>query len=129
MGNRRRYRRRADGYLVAVQLDIDTEGFTYHKWGGEQRCKPGDWIIDNNGDIYSVDSEVFEKTYRMIEPGHYIKSTPLWAEVAIEGGTCETKEGASHYEKGDYIISNNENGTDAYCISAAKFEAMYELDE
>jgi len=26
-------------------------------------------------------------------------------------------------------VSNNEDGTDAYCISAAKFESMYELDE
>jgi hypothetical protein len=30
---------------------------------------------------------------------------------------------------GDYLVSNNPDGTDAYSISAAKFESMYELDE
>ena len=129
MGNRRRYRKRPDQYVVAVQLDLDTAGFTYYKWKAEQRCKQGDWIVDNNGDIYSVDREVFEKTYRMVKPGHYVKTTPIWAEVATEAGNVKTKEGESHYEKGDYIVSNNEDGTDAYCISAEKFESMYGLDE
>jgi hypothetical protein len=40
-----------------------------------------------------------------------------------------TKEGKSHYQSGDYLVYNNEDGTDAYCISAAKFESMYELEE
>jgi hypothetical protein len=129
MGNRKRYRKRKDQFVVAVQLDLDTEGFTYQKWGAEQRCKKGDWIVDNNGDIYSVDREVFEKTYRMVKPGAYVKITPIWAEVASKAGKVKTKEGESHYKKGDYIVSNNEDGTDAYYISAKKFESMYEPDE
>jgi hypothetical protein len=115
--------------VVAVQLDLDTEGFTYRKWEGEQTCKQGDWIVDNDGDIYSVDRQVFEKTYRQISPGIYVKTTPIWAEVAARPGSVLTKEGESHYKKGDYLVYNNEDGTDAYCISAAKFELMYELDE
>lgn len=129
MGDRRRYRKRPDQSVVAVQLDLDTAGFTYKKWGAEQRCKQGDWIVDNNGDIYSVDREVFEKTYRMVKPGAYVKTTPIWAEKATEAGKVKTKEGESHYKKGDYLVSNNEDGTDAYCISAEKFESMYEPDE
>jgi hypothetical protein len=129
MGNRRRYRKKADQFVVAVQLDLDTEGFTYRKWEGEQTCKQGDWIVDNDGDIYSVDRQVFEKTYRQISPGIYVKTTPIWAEVAARPGSVLTKEGESHYKKGDYLVYNNEDGTDAYCISAAKFELMYELDE
>ena len=129
MGNRRRYRKRPDQSVVAVQLNLDTAGFTYTKWGAEQRCKQGDWIVDNGGDIYSVDRDVFKKTYRMVQPGIYVKTTPIWAEVAAKAGKVETKEGESHYEKGDYLVSNNEDGTDEYCISAEKFESMYELDE
>jgi hypothetical protein len=128
MGNRRRYRKKADQFVVAVQLDLDTEGFTYRKWGAEQRCKQGDWIVDNNGDIYSVDAEVFADTYRKAEDGKYVKTTPIWAEVTNQAGRIVTKEGESLYKKGDYLVSNNEDGTDAYCISAAKFESMYELD-
>ena len=129
MGKRRRYRKRADQFVVAVQLDLKTDGFTYQKWGAQQRCEQGDWIVDNNGDHYTVNGEVFARTYRKISPGIYVKTTPIWAEVAAEPGQVDTKEGVSHYQAGDYLVSNNEDGTDAYCISAAKFESMYELDE
>ena len=129
MGNRRRYRKKADQFVVAVQLDLDTDGFIYRKWGAEQRCQQGDWVVDNDGDHYTVDGEVFARTYRKLSPGIYVKTTPIWAEVASKSGQVPTKEGASHYQAGDYLVSNNEDGTDAYCISAAKFESMYELDE
>ncbi len=129
MGIRRRYRKRSDQFVVAVQLDMDTDGFTYTKWGAEQRCKPEDWIVDNDGDIYSVDAVVFSKTYRKVNPGIYVKTTPIWAEVATQPGSVVTMEGESHYQSGDYLVYNNEDGTDAYCISAAKFESMYELVE
>ena len=129
MANRRRYRKRADQFVTAVQVELDTDGFVYQKWGAEQRCKPGDWLLDNNGDVYTVDAEVFKSTYRELSPGVYVKKTPIWAEVAPKAGVVDTKEGKSHYEAGDYLVSNNEDGTDAYCISAAKFESMYELDE
>lgn len=101
----------------------------YRKWGSEQRGKQGDWLVDNNGDVYTVDGEVFENTYRELSPGVYLKTTPIWAEVAEQSGAVDTKEGKSHYKAGDYVVSNNEDGSDAYCISAEEFEAMYELDE
>ncbi len=126
---RRRYRKKADQFVVAVRLQLDTAGFTYRKWGGEQRCKPGDWLVDNQGDIYTVDGEAFAKTYRCKGPGIYVKTTPIWAEVADRPGSVATKEGRSHYGVGDYLVYNNPDGTDAYCITAAKFESMYELDE
>jgi len=129
MGNRRRYIRRAEFFVFALQLDLDTEGFTYKKWGAEQRCKQGDWIVDNGGDIYTIDREVFEKTYRQVGLGRYVKKTPVWAEVADRSGKIKTVEGVSYYEDGDYLVSNNENGTDAFCISAEKFESMYELED
>ncbi|HSB70468.1 MAG TPA: hypothetical protein VLT62_14165 [Candidatus Methylomirabilis sp.] len=129
MATRRRYRKNADRCVVAVQLDLDTDGFAYRKWGAEQRCKRGDWLVDNEGDIYSVDGEVFAKTYRRVSPGLYVKTTPVWAEVATEPGSVVTKEGQSHFTAGDYLVYNNEDGTDAYCMSAAKFESMYEPDD
>jgi hypothetical protein len=129
MAGRQRYRKKADQFVVAIKLGLETEGFTYRKWSAEQKCKAGDWLVDNNGDVYTVDSGVFAKTYRSVGPGIYVKSTPLWAERATQPGSVATKEGKSHYNAGDYLISNNEDGTDAYCISAAKFESMYEPDD
>lgn len=125
---RRRYTKKPDQFVIAVQLKLDTDGFSYRKWGAEQRCKQGDWLVDNNGDIYSVDQAVFTKTYRRLKPGAYVKTTPIWAEKAATDGSVKTKEGESFYQAGDYLVYNNEDGTDAYCISADKFESMYEPD-
>jgi hypothetical protein len=129
MSMRRKYRKKSDQFVVAIQLALDTEGLTYRKWGARQHCKQGDWLIDNQGDVYSVDKEVFAKTYRRLSPGIYVKATPIWAEVATTSGSVVTKEGESHYTEGDYLVYNNEDGTDPYCMGKEKFEAMYEPAE
>jgi len=129
MGLRRRYRKRPDHFVVAVRLALDTDGFGYWKWGAQQLCKSGDWLVDNDGDIYTVDADVFARTYREMGPGRFVKTTPVWAEVATAAGAVTTKEGQSRYGSGDYLVFNNEGGTDGYCMSAAKFEAMYERDD
>jgi hypothetical protein len=126
MATRRQYVKRQTQFVVAVQLDLDTTGFTYKKWGDTQTCKRGDWIVSNNGDTYTVDRESFARTYRLSGPGTYVKSAPVWAEVASAAGSARTKEGATHYEAGDYLVSNQEDGADAYAVSKAEFERMYE---
>ena len=126
---RERFVRRPDRPVAAVRLTVDTDGLVYRKWGGEQRAKAGDWIVDNDGDVYSVDAEVFASTYRRTGPGAYVKSTPVWAEKADRAGSVKTKEGATGYQAGDYIVSNNADGTDAYAMSAATFESLYEPTE
>ena len=127
--NRRRYVRRADRPVAAVRLALDTDGLVYRKWGGDQRAKPGDWIVDNDGDVYSVDAEVFARTYRQTATGAYVKTTPVWAEQATERGAVTTKEGSTQYEPGDYLVSNNQDGSDGYAIKAAKFEDLYTPDD
>ena len=39
----------------------------------------------------------------------------------------KTKEGETAYQAGDYLVSNNQDGTDAYAISAEKFQALYDI--
>ena len=126
---RRQFRKKPNQSVVAIQLNLDTEGLIYTKWGGQQRCKAGDWLVNNNGEVYSVDQEVFARTYRPVSPGLYLKITPIWAEVATTSGHVVTKEGTSDYDPGDYLVFNNVDETDAYCIRKDKFEAMYEPDE
>ena len=128
MSTLRRYKKRAHCGVVAVRLDLDTDGFTYRKWGAEQRCKRGDWLVDNEGDVYTVDAEVFSTTYRKQSTGIFLKITPVWAKIASEAGSVTTKEGVSHYQAGDYVVYNNKDGTDAYCVGKEKFENMYEPD-
>jgi hypothetical protein len=126
MQARRKYVKRAGRAVVAVQLALDTDGFTYRKWGGVQTCKAGDWIVDNEGDVYTVDQATFERTYRQAGAGTYVKTAPVWAEAAPEAGSVRTKEGVTHYGAGDYLVFNEERGGDAYAVTADKFEAMYE---
>ncbi len=122
----RKYQKRTDQLVTAVQLDLDTEGFTYKKWGGNQRCKRGDWLVNNHGDLYTVDGEVFARTYRQVKTGRYVKTTPVWAKKASSDGQIRTREGVTHFKAGDYLVSNNEDGSDAYAITPEKFDAMYE---
>jgi hypothetical protein len=126
---RRRYLRRPDRPVVAVRLALDTDGLVYRKWGGEQRAKPGDWIVDNEGDMYTVDADVFARTYQQTGTGTYVKTTPVWAEQAQRAGDVKTMEGVTHYEAGDYVVSNDRDGSDAYAIAAAAFESLYTPDD
>ncbi len=122
---RRAYVRRPDHPVVAVRLPLETEGLVYRKWGADQRGKPGDWLVDSDGDVYTVDADVFAHTYRQTGPGTFVKITPVWAEQAVGNGSVATKEGITHYQSGDYIVSNDSDGSDRYAVSAAKFESMY----
>lgn len=129
MNSRRQYMKRASQFIIAVQLNLNTDGFTYEKWGGTQRCKPGDWLVNNNGDAYTVDRETFARTYKSTGPGTYAKVTMVWAEVADHAGEVTTKEGSTTYAAGDYLVYNDADGDDAYAVSKADFEQMYEIVE
>jgi hypothetical protein len=123
--SRAKYVKRPSEFVVAVQLDLDTDGFTYRKWGALQTCKRGDWLVNNGGDTYTVDADTFARTYRATGPGTYVKTTPVWAEAATSAGEVRTKEGSTHYDAGDYLVSNEPQGGDAYAVSKDAFERMY----
>lgn len=127
--SRKKYVKRSSEYVVAVQVDLDIDHFNYRKWGSTQTCKRGDWLVNNNGDTYTVDGDTFARTYRATGPGTYVKTTPIWAEVAAAAGEVPTKEGATHYEAGDYLVFNEPDGGDAYAVSRDGFERMYEAAE
>jgi hypothetical protein len=126
MGKRRKYIKRATQFVTAVQVDLELDGFTYLKWGGAQRCKRGDWLVNNNGDVYTVDGETFARTYRATGPGTYVKTASVWAEVASTAGEVRTKEGATRYDAGDYLVYNEADGGDAYAVTRHDFDRMYE---
>jgi len=128
MATLRRYRKRPDQAVTAIKLALDTEGLRYRKWGGDQHGQPGDWLVDNAGDIYTVAADVFARTYRQISPGRFIKSTPVWARRTEHAGTLKTREGESHFAAGDYLVFNQPDETDGYCMAAERFHAMYEPD-
>src|SRR5688572_22097621 len=102
----RRYRRRPNQAVSAVQLNLETEGLRYRKWGSEQRASQGDYLVDNAGEVYTVERASFERSYREVSPGRYLKVTPIWAQRVACAGQVKTKEGVTHYVPGDYLVSN-----------------------
>jgi hypothetical protein len=126
MAERKKYKKRSDSFVIAIQLDLDTDGFKYRKWGAEQFAKRGDWLVDNNGEKYTVSQQSFGETYELVSPGVYVKSAPVWAEVAERAGKVQTQEGETNYRAGDYLVYNDENGADAYAVEKDRFDAMYE---
>jgi hypothetical protein len=123
---RQAFVKRRTEFVVAVRMDLDTEGFVYQKWGGRQICKAGDWLVNNSGDTYTVDRETFARTYRATGPGTYVKVTPVWAETASTAGEIRTREGTTRYDAGDYLVYDGPDGDDRYAVSKAAFERMYE---
>ncbi len=121
-----RYIKRADQAVTAIQMSLDLQDFSYHKWGSLQHGNKGDWLVENGGNVYTVAQESFAATYRMLSPGRYIKIAPVWAEKATVAGAIETKEGKTHYEYGDYLVYNQDNRHDGYAVKADVFESMYE---
>jgi len=124
-----KYRKNAGQYVVAVRLDLELDGIAYRKWGGEQRAKRGDWLVDNRGDVYTVDAKTFAKTYKKLHPGIYVKTTPIWAAVASQAGIVTTKEGETRYKRGDYLVAEAAKGAFVYAIAAGKFKEMYCADK
>lgn len=125
----REYRRRSDTTVHAIRLNLDTTGFEYQKWDGRQRCKAGDWIVQNGDDTYTVDADVFARTYERVEGATYRKTGTVWAEPQSESGTIRSMEGSTNYGADDYVVYNDREKTDGYAIERAKFESMYELKE
>lgn len=131
MSEKKRYRRKAGQCVTAIQLDLDFDHFTYRKWGDQQQCEPGDWLVDNAGDVYTVKNEVFTKSYRAVpdQKGRHKKVSKVWAKLAREDGFVETNEGRTHYRKGDYIVANDPDWNDVYAMTAEDFLKRYDLDE
>lgn len=116
---------RKGNQIPAVQLNLNLISFAYEKWGSLQSAKVGDWIVSNEGEVYTVDGDTFAATYELISPGLYKKTGSVYAKVASRSGSIDTKEGVSHFETGDILVFNNADGTDGYCMGAEKFHSMY----
>jgi hypothetical protein len=125
MSGRARYERREKTEVIAVRLDLDTDGFTYRKWDDVQVCKRGDWLVDNAGEVYTVDADSFARTYTRVSLGVYRKTASVWAEQTTSDGDIRTAEGLTHYQPGDWLVFNAENETDGYAINDETFRRLY----
>lgn len=121
------YRTRGDQTVTAVQLNLEFKQLDFQKWGGPQRALPGDWLVYNNGDTYTVEQSVFAQTYQLISPGQYRKTSTIWAWPADAPGTVATLEGHTAYQAGDYLVCELESSEPSYAIAADVFERQYRV--
>ncbi len=126
MSELEKYVPKPDATVTAVQVKLDIAGFTYVKWGSEQWCASGDWLVDNDGDVYTITDETFARTYRMESPGLYRKIAPVWARVAQAAGTVLSEEGETEYEPGDYIAFHTPDAELGWAVKPAKFHERYD---
>ena len=124
-----RYRRKQETDVIAIELTLDIEELTYRKWGGKQRANRGDWLVNNDGDVYTVDAKSFAQSYQQTSLGIYKKTSNVWARQAEQPGTIETKEGGTNYEPGDYLVFNDPDEKDGYAMKPQKFLSLYESME
>lgn len=125
----KRYRRRKMTTVTAVQIALDTEGFSYKKWDDVQVARAGDWLVNNNGNVYTIDSEVFERTYTKVREGTYEKTGLIWAGQAQKAGKVRSTSGFTNYRAGDFVVFNDQDRDDGWAMSEEEFESLYELDE
>ena len=127
MSELKKYVPKLDATVIAVQIDLDTQGITYMKWGAEQRCSRGDWLVNNGGDTYTVTDDTFTRTYRMERPGLYRKAASVWARVAQEKGWVRSEEGETEYEPGDYIAFHAPDAELGWAVPPVEFLERYDL--
>lgn len=88
---------------VAIQLQSGTTGFSYHKWVTSQSCKPGDWIVKNAFDMYTVDENSFSRSYRAASLSCHRIFSPVRASMVGLGCTNESKEGFTQCQAGTTV--------------------------
>lgn len=120
------YRPREAATVLALRLALDLQCFSYEKWGGEQRARQGDWLVDKDGDVYTVTDSSFSRTYRLVRPGVYRKDAPVWAYVAESEGVVPTEEGATAYRAGDYVVYHLPGDDLGWAMGAEEFLRTYE---
>lgn len=121
------YKKRPDPstFVTAIKLDFDFASLVYTKWGGRQIAEQGDYLLNNNGSVYTCDGHTFENTYEEVSPFTYRKVTSVWAVRAETDGWISTQEGDTEYSEGDMLVYNNQDETDGYAMSYTQFHDMY----
>lgn len=121
----KQYKRKPGKSVVAIQLPGH---MLYKAWGDIQHAKPGDWLLQNGDEVYTVDAKSFEHTYRTEGNNLFIKTAAVWAMQTEVDGKVHTKEGYSDYKSGDMLVWNDPHSSDGYCMPQEKFFELYELD-
>lgn len=109
------------GHLPARQL---TEAVQWTNEKGELLTgQPGDWLLGEGAQRWTVIDSVFRSTYEAIGDGVYEKRAPVRAMKLPAGLTLATLEGTITLEAGDWMVCNLSG--ECWGMSESQFTAKY----
>lgn len=123
----KQYERRPDGLIIAIQIRLDLEagGIAYRKWDSEQWGKRGDWLINDDGDTYTVSAENFANDYELSESGLYRNTAKVWAEEATGSGFVEIRGGTAPFVEGNMLVFSDPDRKEGQVFFYNKFNRLY----
>jgi len=74
--------------------------------GSQLASTPGDWVVTDGTSTWTVESTVFERTYRPTGDGRYVKTALVRARQLEHADTFQTLEGIAHANAGDWVVCN-----------------------
>ena len=100
---------------------------TPHEWtsrsGSVLRGQPGDWVLFDGDDEWTITDEAFTASYHQRPDGDWEKRSTIRA-VQLDGAVeVDTPEGASRAEAGDWLATSL--GAGAWPIAANAFTRRY----
>lgn len=123
----RRYKRKGNEVVIAIQLDLDTEGFSYQKQGAERRCNAQDWLLSDRSGTYAVDDSTFARAFEEIGVGQYTMVGIVRAKVSDSAGHIRVGQRKVPHEPGDYLVWDESTQSIGYAVPKDWFEASYVL--
>lgn len=111
------------GEVTAVRA---AEDWTWVNDSGEtMQARAGDWRVTNDeGRTWSVDPDIFLRTYRQLAGDRWRRTGDVRARPAAPGEVVESLEGRQTAKTGDWVIEGAQG--ERWVTSARHFEANYE---
>lgn len=146
--DKRKYANRADAATTVAVLDVQeawnrvkfgklylpieqpiparqlTEPFHWSSAKGDALIgQPGDWLVEDGAQKWTVADAVFRETYEQVDNGTYAKRAPVFARMVSGNVTLVTLEGNIALSPGDWLVCNL-NG-DCWGMTAVQFASKY----
>lgn len=95
--------------------------------GATMQADPGDWMVEENGESWSVRDDIFRSSYRHLSGSQWQRSGTILARPAQPGETIDTPEGPTTAADGDWVVRGNHG--DHWPVPADVFARHYvEID-
>lgn len=101
-----------------------------HAWrtgrGSALSARAGDWLITDGVQEWTVEADIFARTYRRLPDGRFAKDAPVDAVRTDRPLDVPTLEGVARAEAGDWVLRGVDG--ELWPVSDAYFRSTYTPD-